>query len=215
MVAANYAMPTYFDELRFGYGTSRGRKNRPRVTPSKMEPCTYPDPSERELPTQGHYDFDAVYREYAPLLRHIAWRRCSVPLADAEAIVHEVFATYIAAQSRVSNLRAYLISGIYQAANRYRHHRRGEEPLTDEVKSTCEIDDAEIDMITARLALTAALARLRPRCREILRRRYLQDEDTRTIASEMQISTDNVAYVLHGCRKRLRETYDELTRVQR
>lgn len=178
-----------------------------------MEPWTDHERIPAALPAEVFGDIDHVYHSYAPLLRHIAMRKFSIPSADAEALVHDVFATYIATQSRVFNVRSYLIAAVCQAAKRYRHHRRGEEPLDAEM--LCEIDDAEIEAITARMTLAATLARLNPRCREILRRRYLQDESTTTIADGMQMTTDNVLYVLHGCRKRAREMYDELTKVRR
>lgn len=136
-----------------------------------------------------------------------------VPSADAEALVHDVFATYIATQSRVFDTRAYLIAAICQAARRYHHRRRGEAPFDD--TTPCDSDDAEIEAIMERLTLRATLARLKPRCQEILRRRYLQDESTTTIADEMQMTTDNVNYVLHGCRKEARAVYEELARVRR
>jgi len=159
-------------------------------------------------------DLDQVYHSYAPLLRNIAMRKFDIPVGDAEAIVHDVFATFIATQSRVFNVRAYLIAAVCQASKRYRHHRRGEEPLTG-AEMSCEMDDAEIEAVAARMTLAATLERLNPRCREILRRRYLQDESTEVIADGMRMKPDNVLYVLHGCRKRAREMYDELTKVRR
>jgi len=42
----------------------------------------------------GH--IDGIYREFAPLMRRIASRKFGIPNADAEALVHDVFATYLA-----------------------------------------------------------------------------------------------------------------------
>src|SRR5689334_7855765 len=136
-----------------------------------MEPWAAHDRIPSVMPATASGDIDQVYQSYAPLLRHIAMRKFAIPGADAEGLVHDVFATYIATQSRVFDTRAYLIAAICRAAKRYRHHRRGEAPLDDGAATLCEIDDTEIETIMARLTLAATLARLKPRCREILRRR--------------------------------------------
>ena len=163
----------------------------------------------------GEQTVDELYCAYAPLLRHIAISKFDVPRTDAEGLVHDVFATYLATRLRVFNVRAYLIAAVCQASKRYRHRRRGEESLGEIDAWACEISDAEIEAVTARMTLAAMLARLSPRCREILCRRYLKDESTEFIADGMQIRPANVLYVLHGCRKRARQMYEELTTVRR
>src|SRR5207244_7418873 len=54
-------------------------------------------------------------------------------------------------------------------------------------------DESEIEGITARMTFAATLARLNARCREILRRRYLQDESTTTIADGMRMTTAHLS----------------------
>src|SRR6266850_4198601 len=95
-----------------------------------MEPWSDRERVPPALPAEVFGDIDYVYHSYAPLLRNIAMRKFSIPSADAEALVHDVFATYIATQSRVFNTRSYLIAAVCQAAKRYRHHRRGDVRCT-------------------------------------------------------------------------------------
>src|ERR1051325_7336126 len=104
-----------------------------------MEPSAAHAPTAPVVPKGPSDDVDHVYQTYAPLLRHLAMRKFAIPSQDAEGLVHDVFATYIATQSRVFDTRAYLIAAICQAAKRYRHHRRGEAPLDEEVATLCEI----------------------------------------------------------------------------
>jgi RNA polymerase sigma factor (sigma-70 family) len=158
-------------------------------------------------------EFRAVYYDVAPLLRYLAIQRCAVPPEDAEGLVHDVFATYLRMRDRVrGDARTYLVAAIYRASRRYWHRRRGEEALTDDVAAerACGATD---DAVALRLALASMLARLSPRCREAFRRYYLEEEPTEAIASAMKTSPGNVRYILHGCRKRARSIFEQITRV--
>ena len=155
----------------------------------------------------------AVYQDVAPLLRYLAVHRCSVPPDDAEALVHDVFATYLRTRERVrGEARTYLVAAIYRASRRYWHHRRGEEPLSAHAaeETACEATD---DAVALRLALASMLSQLSPRCREAFRRYYLDDEPTESIAAAMKTSPGNIRYILHGCRKRARSIFEQITRV--
>jgi RNA polymerase sigma factor (sigma-70 family) len=158
-------------------------------------------------------DVDRVYRSYAGLLLNFVKRKFGIPADEARGIVHDVFATYIANQSAVTNVGAYLVAAVCWAAKRHRHKRRGEGPLAD-AETLSQIDTA-IEAITTRMTLESTMGRLDAPCQEILRRRYIEDQTTEMIALGMRIKHDNVHYRLHGCRKRLREMYRELTRVRR
>src|SRR6266481_972044 len=63
--------------------------------------------------------FDTIYDTYAPLLRKIATRKFRVPRPDAESLVHDVFATYLANPANVRELRSYLIGAICNAARQF------------------------------------------------------------------------------------------------
>ena len=161
----------------------------------------------------ARHEFRAVYHEIAPLLRYLAIRRCDVPPDDAEALVHDVFATYLRTSDRVrGEVRTYLVGAIFRAARRYWHHRRGEEPLTDRMSDEVPCADVS-DAVALRLALASMLSQLTPRCREAFRRYYMDEEPTEAIAAAMNTSPGNVRYILHGCRKRARDIFRQITRV--
>ena len=158
-------------------------------------------------------EFRVVYHDVAPLLRYLAVNRCFVPRDDAEALVHDVFATYLRTRERVrGDARTYLVSAIYRASRRYWHHRRGEEPLTDAIADEVPCADVS-DAVALRLALASMLSQLPPRCREAFRRYYMEEEPTEAIAAAMNTSPGNVRYILHGCRKRARDIFQQITRV--
>ncbi|MGN6186769.1 MAG: sigma-70 family RNA polymerase sigma factor [Thermoanaerobaculia bacterium] len=154
---------------------------------------------------------------HALLLRRIATRKFRVPECDAEALVHDVFINYLVAVQRVQpyDLRAYLISAICNASRNYWRNRRSD----DRIFSTVDLDDQTLDessaadifrVLSNTLDVASMLARLGNRCREILRRYYLEEQDTASIAAAIQTTCSNVNYLMHTCRKRARAAYEAI-----
>src|SRR5438105_2091112 len=74
--------------------------------------------------------FEEVYRELAPLLRNIAIWRFKIPVHEAQALVHDVFASYLANPAVVrGELRPYFIAAIWNASRAYLRKHRGEQSL--------------------------------------------------------------------------------------
>ncbi|MGZ5444388.1 MAG: RNA polymerase sigma factor [Thermoanaerobaculia bacterium] len=153
-----------------------------------------------------------LYLQYAPILRRIAARKYDVPLSDVDALVHDVFATYLTNPSGVRDLRAYLIGGICNASRQYWRERRREVPLCAGEQEL--VADGTFDGLAERLTVAATVARLRSRCREVLRRYYFEGDRTDSIAAAIDTSARNVIYLLHICRNRARQIYEQLTRVR-
>jgi len=162
---------------------------------------------------------ERVYLEHAPLLRRVAVRKFGIPPADADTLVHDVFAAYIANPGAVrSDLRAYLIAAICNASRNYWRTKEMHERFF--VEDGEPRDDAAIpkesffEGLSLHLVLGATLARLGERCRDVLRRFHLEGESAGTIAEALETTAGNVHYILHVCRKKARYIYDELTRVR-
>jgi DNA-directed RNA polymerase specialized sigma24 family protein len=153
-----------------------------------------------------------LYLEYAPILRRIGSRKFDIPLADVDALVHDVFATYLTNPATVRDPRSYLVGGICNAAREYWRERRREVSL-DEGEDAA-IPEGIFDGLSERLTVAATVARLRSRCRDLLRRRYFEDEATEAIAAAFDTTPRNVLYLLHICRARARKIYEALTRVR-
>jgi RNA polymerase sigma factor (sigma-70 family) len=140
-----------------------------------------------------------------------------VPPADAEALVHDVFINYLTSSRQVTtgDLRAYLVGAICNASRNYWRSRRCEgrvfsddEPDEEEIPV---VDDLFEDLVP-RLVVASVLARLGSRCREVLRRYYLDGDETRSIAEGIDTTPRNVNYLMHVCRKRAREAYEAMSR---
>jgi RNA polymerase sigma factor (sigma-70 family) len=162
---------------------------------------------------------ESIYLEHAPLLRRVAVRKFGIPNPDAETLVHDVFAAYIANPGAVrANLRAYLIGAICNASRNYwRSHRLHErffaDPEEGDETETLPLAETFFDGLSLHLVIAATLARLGDRCREILRRYYFDGEDSGSIAQSLDTTPGNVNYLMHGCRKKARRIYEELTKV--
>lgn len=149
--------------------------------------------------------FEAIYATYLPLLRKIAVRKFGVPTADAENLVHDVFATYLTNPDNVRSLHAYLIGAICNAARQY--HRRGatERSLFCGSSACLATPDNELaDGVIRNVVIGTTLARLGPSCRDTLQRFYLAGETAAAIAQSRNTSANYILRLLHYCRSRAR-----------
>lgn len=169
---------------------------------------SHPHPEHDALSPEG------AYVEHGPLMRRVAILRFGVPPAVADELVQDVFLNYLLSPTRVhTSLRAYLIGGVANACRNYWRSQRSEGRVFSDrpPERDQQCDDPFDRRLAAQLMAKATLARLTPRCREVLGRYYLRDEDTPTIASALNTTAGNVNYLMHKCRKRAREIYSELT----
>lgn len=163
---------------------------------------------------------ERVYLEHSPLLRRVAVRKFGIPPGDADTLVHDVFAAYIANPGAVrSDLRAYLIAAICNASRNYWRTKEMQERFfvaggDERVEDTGVPDNSFFEGLSLHLVMGATLARLGERCRDVLRRFYYEGESAGSIAEALETTTGNVHYILHVCRKKARSIYDELTRAR-
>ncbi len=155
---------------------------------------------------------ESIYHAHAPLLRTTAKLRFRVPPGDVDALVHDVFASFLERQPLVRDVRAYLLVAINQACMHYWRKRRYESPLLPEHEQTT--DDragSGVDRWTLHLSLGATLAQLGEKCRETLKRYYIHEETPDAIARSLETTPGYVFQLLHSCRKQARAIYRRLT----
>ena len=145
--------------------------------------------------------FAEVYDQHALLLRRIATEKFGVPATEAEALVHDIFLTYFADPSHVREVRPYLIGAICNASRHYWRSKYYERALFSSEEQDEPIDASWIDEVSLRLTVARVLARIRPQCRETLRRYYLNGETTDDIAAVMETTRGYVFKLLSSCRK--------------
>lgn len=152
--------------------------------------------------------FEEVYLRFAPLSRKIAVRRFRVPPVDAETLVHDVFATYIASADDVNSVEPYLIGAICNASRHY--HRRvnaANALFCGETPCAATPSDAILNEVERKDLLSRMLARVGARCRDLFQRYYVTGESTKAIARAMQFKPATVLTFLHRCRKRALSAY--------
>ena len=154
---------------------------------------------------------DELYTSEAPLLRYVAMAKFRVPREDADALVHDVFTTYLARATTVRNPRPYLVGAICNAARHYWRERKNEE----DALAKCDLvlppqPELVPDTLGRKLLLATTLSRIGSKCRDLLRRYYLEGESTASIASSRDTSSDYILFLLHRCRKSARSVVRSL-----
>jgi RNA polymerase sigma factor, sigma-70 family len=168
-----------------------------------------------DLESQTNQSLEALYCEHESLLRSIARYRYGVPASDAEALVHDIFASFLERQPEALDSRAFLIGSINNACKHYWRKRQHEVPLLPQHELTPnDAEAAKLERWALRLSLGATLARLGGKCSETLRRYYLRDESAESIARKFDTSPAYIWQLLSSCRKRAREVYRSITKAK-
>ncbi len=148
---------------------------------------------------------DDVYTSHVPLLRHIAIAKFHVPRADADALVHDVFTSYFARTTSVRDPRPYLVGAICNAARHYWRERKNEEAALGHADLRIpKREEQLVDVLGRKLLVATTLARIGVKCRDLLRRYYLEGETTASIAESRDTTTDYIIFLLHRCRRQAR-----------
>ncbi|HEX7154987.1 MAG TPA: sigma-70 family RNA polymerase sigma factor [Thermoanaerobaculia bacterium] len=172
------------------------------------ETSVRPDP-----PSDAPEAFEEAYLQFAPLLRKIAIGKFRIPPADAESLVHDVFATYFTNAQEVHEVGPYLVGGICNASRQYRRRTDAANELFCG-ESPCAAAPAEpmVREVERRILLGRMLARIGSRCREILEQYYVNGESTDAIAQRLRFKATTVHILLHKCRKRALLAYHAMER---
>jgi RNA polymerase sigma factor (sigma-70 family) len=164
---------------------------------------------------------EQLYLDHAFLLRRIVVRKFGIPDDEAETLVHDVFVEYLVRRRDVHhNVRSYLIAAVCNASRNYWRARQTRERYLPSESSTMPdempggFEDAVLEGLSLRMTVGATLARLGARCREVLRRYYLEEQDTASIAAALDTTASNVNYLMHTCRKKARKIYEEIGRAR-
>jgi RNA polymerase sigma factor (sigma-70 family) len=142
----------------------------------------------------------------------VAIQRFGIAPEDADALVHDIFATWLTNPGVVrGDIRKYLLGAIWNAARAFRRKRR-EEPFDESAPEPAMIPDEFLEQLSTNIAVGRALARLNKRCVETLRRFYYEEESASTIAMSLDSTPDAVRQMLRVCRARARAICEEIMR---
>lgn len=162
--------------------------------------------------TTGGRAVEEAYREHAGRLRDLAEKKFHIPAPDADAIVHDVFSSFMIHRHNVRNERQWLVGAVCHASRAYWRIAARTSQMPDDAGEEF-VDPASPGLerrIVDRVTLARALARIGPKCRETLRLYYAEGYSAAEIATRLGTTTGYVMQLLHGCRKQLRRLCDEL-----
>lgn len=158
--------------------------------------------------------FEDVYLQFAPLLRRIAVRKFRIPSAEAETLVHDVFATYFIHAASVRAVEPYLVGAICNASRHYWRRSDADEALfCGEVPCLATPGPAVLEEVDRKLLLSRLLAQVGCRCRDLLHRYYWRGETTKAIADALDSTPGTILVFLHKCRRRALAAYRSVRRT--
>lgn len=170
---------------------------------SESPSATSPDAGQLAGPGGSPLAIEEAYLRLAPLLRKIAIGRFRVPTADAESLVHDVFATYLTHAADVRLLEPYLVGAICNASRHYwRRSAAADELFCGEEPCAATPDDALHVELERKQLLTRVLARIGAKCRDLLQRYYLNGETTEAIAAHLHSTPGSIRVRILHCRDR-------------
>ena len=161
-------------------------------------------------------DVEKLYVEYRTLLLAVACRKFRVPDSDAEALLQEVFLSFLQNGSRIDNVKSWLIAAVCNASRHYwRSQGRSEQLPEDYLEYSDPGSHALVEKRATELTVQKALGYLQPRCRETLRLHYFEGRSASEVGRELETTTRYAEKLIHNCLKRVREIYMSISAVTR
>jgi RNA polymerase sigma factor (sigma-70 family) len=149
----------------------------------------------QEIETHVGSRVEAAYEGTYDLLRFIASRRFRIPECDVRPLIHDVFVAFMRSAAAIGDDRRWLATATINACRNYWRDRKEASPLPDTLLDVRGLtDDAG-----ARVDVALLLAHLSPRCRDVLRLRYVQGLASAEIASRCDTSSGYIRILVHRC----------------
>jgi RNA polymerase sigma factor (sigma-70 family) len=161
-------------------------------------------------------DVESLYVQYRTLLLSVACRKFRVPEPDAEALLQEVFLSFLQTGVQIDNVRAWLVAAICNASRHYWRGQGRSESLPEDYLEHSDPSSRSLPEKRAmEMTIQQALGYLQPRCRETLRLHYFDGRSASEVARELDTTTRYAEKLIHNCLKRVREIYMNITAVAR
>jgi RNA polymerase sigma factor (sigma-70 family) len=161
-------------------------------------------------------EVEILYVEHRTLLLFVACRKFRVNEVDAENLIQEVFLSFLQTNTKIENVRAWLVAAMCNAS---RHHWRSmgrTEPLPDDFSNQSDPGTHGIaDRFAMEMTIQKVLGYMQPRCRETLRLHYFEGRSAGDVAKELETTNRYAEKLIHNCLRRAREIYNNITVVRR
>lgn len=169
------------------------------------------DDSAGAPPSVESGEVEEAWHEHAGLLREIAEKKFHIPPPDADALVSEIFTSFLIRRASVRNARQWLIGAVCHASRAYWRLAARTTSLPSNVGEYADPYSEGLEKrVVDRVTMATALSQIGPKCRDTLRMYYAEGYSAAEIADRLGTTSGYVMQLLHTCRKRVRKAYDAL-----
>ena len=155
-------------------------------------------------------DIATVYEDHVHLLIGTAVSRYNISEADAQALAHDVFVSYLLKAGEIVDSRAWLISAICNASKFFlRTQARHIAVHAEAARENDVMLDRVVDALPDQIAGREAFGCLTARCQLALRLRYIEGYTVPEIADALQTTPKYAAKRVARC---LRQAHDRYAR---
>jgi RNA polymerase sigma factor (sigma-70 family) len=155
-------------------------------------------------------DVEESYVAHLTLMSRVAVRKFGISAAEAEPLVHDVFATFMLQSAEVRNVTAYLVGAMCNACRQYLRRSNTESALfCGEDPCAATLADDVIEEIHRKETLRRVLRRSGKKCRDLLHRYYIEEQSTKDIAAAYDTTPGTIQVFLHNCRDRARKACEK------
>jgi len=159
---------------------------------------------------------EAIYREHYQLLLNVACRKFRVPEGDAEALIQEIFVSYLSVGAGIRAVRPCLVAaGSTPSRHYWRLHGRTESLPENFGERSDPLSHGLAETVALRLTMHQTLGYLHEKCRETLRLHYFEGCSATEVARQLDTTSRYAEKLIHNCLKRAYEIYRNLTAVKR
>ena len=159
---------------------------------------------------------ESLYLTHRRLLLYVGCVKFGVPEEDAEALLQEIFVSFMESAPQIVKVRAWLVAAMCNASRHYWRVRGRVESLPSDVAEKSDPSSHEAaDKWATRISLQQAIGYLQPRCRETLFLHYYEGRSASDVARELDTTLRYAEKLIHNCLKRVREIYLKMMRVTR
>jgi RNA polymerase sigma-70 factor (ECF subfamily) len=168
-----------------------------------------------DVTTVGPEQIETLYLQHRRLLMYVGSRKFGIPEEDAEALIQDVFLSYMQSAPRVVKVRSWLVAAMCNASRYYWRIRGRVEPLpADYDQASDPALDGAAEKWAMKITVQQAVGYLDPRCREVLSLHHLEGHSAPDVAQILETTVRYAEKLIHNCLKRLRQIYAEMTRVR-
>jgi RNA polymerase sigma factor (sigma-70 family) len=155
-------------------------------------------------------DLETLYTSYREMLEYVAVQKFRVPETDVENLIQEVFLSYLQTETRVENVRAWLVAAMCNACRFYWRRQGRYESLPDDIDERPDPLSEELaDKMALQMTMSSVMSYMQPVCREVLRLHYYEGRSAVEVARELSTTTRYAEKLIHNCLRRARELYQK------